>query len=75
MGVYELTTPLFDRVELLMHPDQGGGSSFVVQTTGRDQGVFIQRATIDGVELDQPRLDHDRIVDGGNLVLELGPGS
>jgi predicted alpha-1,2-mannosidase len=72
-GVYEITTPLFDRVELVLHPDGAAGSSFVIETTDRAQGVTIQRATIDGEPLEALRIDHGRILEGGVLVLELGP--
>jgi predicted alpha-1,2-mannosidase len=73
-GVYEITTPLFDRVELLLHPGGASGSSFVIETTGRDQGATILRATVDGEALEAPRIDHERIVAGGTLVLELCSG-
>ena len=70
-GVYELTTPLFDRVELL-HPDTTEGGSFVIQSTGRDQGVTILGASLDGVALDELRIHHGAIAGGGALNIELG---
>ncbi len=71
-GVYEITTPLFDRAELQLHPGAYTGGSFVIETTGREEGVTILRAALDGEDLDPLRIDHDDIAAGGSLVLELG---
>jgi len=71
-GVYELTTPLFDRVELLLHPDRSDSERFVIETTGRDEGVFIQDASLDGSALEVRQLTHARIEQGGTLNISLG---
>jgi len=71
-GIYQITTPLFERVEILPHPGLGATESFVIEATGREQGVAIQRATLNGEPLEQLRLHHDDLMAGGTMTLELG---
>lgn len=71
--VYTLTSPTFDRVELLLHPAHRGGERFAIETrNGGDGRIYIQSATLNGVPLDRAWLRHSEIVAGGELVLEMG---
>ena len=71
-GIYQLTTPLFDRVEILHHPGLAAGESFEIQSGGREAGVAIQSASLNGESLEEPRIHHARLLEGGTLDLELG---
>lgn len=65
---YYITTPIFDRATLHLP-----GGDLVIQADGASQGTrYIHAATFDGAPLDTLWLDHDRIVNGGTLVLTLG---
>ncbi len=71
-GLYELTTPLFDRVELRLHPGRSDAGVFVIETTGRDTGVIIHSASLAGDDLDVWQLTHASIEAGGTLEISLG---
>ena len=68
-GEYVLCSPLFPRVEL--HNGQGG--RLVVETTGIAPGnAYIQSVQLNGREWRSVTIDHDRLVAGGHLRIELG---
>ena len=37
------------------------------------KNVYVQSATLNGKPLDKPWLYHSELVDGGTLILEMGP--
>ena len=50
-----------------------GGKIFEVEAQNcSDKNKFIQSATLNGVELNQPWFDHKDIENGGKLVLVMG---
>ncbi len=72
--VYQVTTPLFERTEIHLHPSFYEGSSFVVEA--KDHGpdnLYIQSARLNGEALSELSIRHEQIVSGGVLELELGP--
>lgn len=71
--VYEITSPIFDRVRI--HLDRRfypGGHFDVVARNNSPENMYIQSATLDGERLDKPWFHHSQLVDGGALTLELG---
>jgi predicted alpha-1,2-mannosidase len=72
--VYEISTPLFDKVVIHLDQNYYPGETFVIETKNRsDKNVYIQSATLDGDPLDKTWFYHEQLADGGKLVLELGP--
>ncbi len=72
-GVYELGSPIFERVELELHPDAGAGRTFVIEAQGAgEEKLYVQSATLNGQALSEPRISHAQIAAGGVLELVMG---
>jgi predicted alpha-1,2-mannosidase len=72
--VYEITTPLFDRITIeLDERFYGGGQFTIVARNNSAENTYIQSARLDGAPLRGPWFYHRQLVDGGTLELELGP--
>jgi len=72
--VYEVTSPVFDRVTI--HLDERyypGGRFEIVTRANSPRNKYIQSATLDGRPLKKPWFYHRELVDGGTLILDLGP--
>lgn len=68
--VYVIGTPLFDRAVLHL-PD---GSTFTVEAVDNSrQNKYIQSATLNSRPLDRAWFTHEDLVNGGNLVYQMGP--
>jgi predicted alpha-1,2-mannosidase len=66
---YVVGTPLFPRAHLKVV-----GGEFTVEAVGvSDENVYVQKATLNGVELTEPRFHHADIHAGCALRLEMGP--
>jgi predicted alpha-1,2-mannosidase len=73
-GVYQLTSPLFDRVTIRLHPAFAEGDTFVIEAVNNDAtNMYIQSATLNGVALDRTWITHGEITAGGTLTFVLGP--
>ena len=71
---YELGSPIFDRATIHLNRRYYKGDTFVIQADNNStENCYIQSATLDGKPLNQPWFYHDQLVDGGTLVLEMGP--
>ncbi|MBN1249260.1 MAG: GH92 family glycosyl hydrolase [Anaerolineae bacterium] len=71
---YELTSPIFDRITIHLHPAYHHGGTFVIETEGNGPGErYIQSATLNGEPLDKPWIHHADFIAGGTLHLVLGP--
>jgi predicted alpha-1,2-mannosidase len=71
--VYQLTSPVFDRITIHLDPKFYSGKSFTIMTKnfGPDR-FYIQSATLNGKPLDRSWITHEEIVKGGTLVYEMG---
>lgn len=70
---YELTAPVFD--EVVIHLDLGykNGRDFVICSQNNKKGnCYIQSAKLNGKPLNRCWIYHRELVEGGELVLELG---
>jgi predicted alpha-1,2-mannosidase len=74
--IYEITTPIFDRVTIHLDPDYYRGGEFVIvakRSSPAGSGpAYIQSATLNGRPLLKPWFYHRELADGGKLELELG---
>jgi hypothetical protein len=68
--VYDITSPIFDRVSITLNRDYYEGRRFEIVTHG--DGEYIQRARLDGRVLDNAWFEHAQLADGGSLHLWLG---
>ena len=70
---YELTAPVFDRVEIVLDRRYAKGRKFVVTTEGNaPDACYIQSATLNGKPYNRCYIDHEDIVRGGELHFVLG---
>ena len=72
--VYEISSPIFDRVTIHLDPQYYPGKQFeIVARNNSAENMYIQSATLDGQPLDRPWFYHRQLVNGGTLELQLGP--
>ncbi|MCV9385271.1 glycoside hydrolase family 92 protein [Reichenbachiella ulvae] len=66
--VYSITSPVFERVTI----DLKNGKQFTIIAEGASKkSKYIQRALINGQEIDSPFISHEQIMSGATLELEL----
>ena len=72
--VYEITTPVFDRITIHLDRQYYPGRRFtIVARNNGPENHYIQSARLDGRPLERPWFYHRDLVDGGTLELQLGP--
>ena len=70
--VYEITSPIFDRVTIHLDPRYYPGGKFVITAQNNSpENAYIQSATLDGKPLERPWFYHRELIDGGSLDLHL----
>ena len=72
--VYEITSPIFDKVTI--HLDKRyypGGKFVIVAKNNSKENMYIQSATLNGRALDKCWFYHSQFAKGGKLELVLGP--
>jgi predicted alpha-1,2-mannosidase len=73
-GIYELGSPLMDKITLNLNPSFAKGKTFtVIAKNNSSQNVYIQSATLNGKPLTRSWISNAEIVAGGRLVLVMGP--
>ena len=71
--VYEITSPIFDRVEIHLDRDYYSGERFVIETENNRPGnIYIQSVTLNGMSLSVPWFRHSQLEKGGMLRIVLG---
>jgi predicted alpha-1,2-mannosidase len=72
--VYELGSPVFNKITIHLNQDYYPGKTFVVETINSSpDNFYIQSATINGDALDRAWLYHETVIKGGKLTLHMGP--
>ena len=72
--IYEIASPLFERVEIDLGGRYGRGETFVIEAKDASRkNKYVQRATINGKELKTFYFDASELLNGGELILEMGP--
>jgi len=70
MPYYVIGSPVFEETSLSLT----NGNTFSIQANNNsDENRYIQSASLNGETLDRSYLLHEEIVQGGELVLEMGP--
>lgn len=69
---YELSAPVFERIEINLDEKYYSGKKFVISVLNNDpKNVYINNVSLNGKELDRLWIYHDELISGGELVLEL----
>ena len=72
--LYEIVSPVFDKITIELDADYYPGGNFVIETTGNGaDNLYIQSASLDGKPLNKAWFYHKDLIDGGSLKLEMGP--
>jgi putative alpha-1,2-mannosidase len=70
----DLTGPLFDRIKIQLDPRYYPGGEFVIETRNQSkENMYIRSVSLNGKELNEPRISFRDIVKGGKLVYEMEP--
>lgn len=71
---YEITSPVFERIEFSLDPTYASGKSFIIETHNNSpQNIYIQSARLNGQPYARSFLTHADLAGGGKLELEMGP--
>ncbi|RIJ50537.1 alpha/beta fold hydrolase [Maribellus luteus] len=72
--VYQISSPIFDKITIQADPKVKDGKAFVIKAKNLSKdNHFIQSATLNGEPINRCWIKHDEIAKGGELVLEMGP--
>ena len=72
--IYEIASPLFERVEIDLGGKYGRGDTFVIEANDASRiNKYVQSAILNGQELDTFYFDASELLNGGTLILEMGP--
>jgi predicted alpha-1,2-mannosidase len=70
---YEITSPVFSRIELKLDPHYAKGKTFIVTAQNNSpKNIYIQSAKLNGKVLNRCWIDHRELVAGGKLELMMG---
>jgi predicted alpha-1,2-mannosidase len=73
-GTYQIGSPLFERITILLNPDSYRGDTFTIEAVDNSaENLFLQSAGLNGDPLDRTWITHEEIVRGGVLRLQMGP--
>ena len=68
--IYQLCSPIFDKVQM----NVGDGKVFTILTKNNSkENLYIQSATLNGKAYNASYIHHDDIINGSELVFEMGP--
>lgn len=71
--IYEIGSPIFDKVIIKLNKDYYSGEEFVIETKNNSsQNRYIQSANFNGEKLNQSWFYHKELIKGGRLFLEMG---
>jgi putative alpha-1,2-mannosidase len=70
---YEITSPIFDKVTIHLHPAYCKGKTFEIKTYNNSkENCYIQRAVFNGKSFGNVQIGHEDLANGGVLELWLG---
>ncbi len=69
-----LTSPLFNKITINLDENYYSGKKFVLEARNNSkENIYIQSATFNNKQLNDVRIKFEDIVNGGLLILEMGP--
>lgn len=70
---YEISSPIFNKITFNLNPKYYSGEKFTIEARNNSaSNVYIQSAQLNGKALDRPWMFHETVVNGGNLILNMG---
>jgi putative alpha-1,2-mannosidase len=71
--IYQISSPIFDKVTIKLDENIYKGKEFVIKTKNlNNENYYIQSATLNGKPLNRSWISHDEIIKGGELVFVMG---
>lgn len=71
--MYEITSPIFDKITIKLDNRYYSGKEFVIETKNNSpENIYIQKVTLNGKPLDSFKFPHSELAKGGKLIIELG---
>jgi len=71
---FQLGSPIFDKVTIQLDPKYYKGKELVIETKNNaKEHVFVQSVSFNGMKVDNCWIDRGNLMNGGKLVLEMGP--
>ncbi|MEN8202763.1 MAG: GH92 family glycosyl hydrolase [Bacteroidota bacterium] len=71
---FQLGSPLFDRITIKLDPGYYEGRELVIHAVSNSpENIYIQSAEFNGESLGKNWIYRNRLLNGGKLVLEMGP--
>ncbi|MDO1451396.1 GH92 family glycosyl hydrolase [Rhodocytophaga aerolata] len=72
--IYEIGSPLFEKAVIDLGSRYGRGKTFTIEARNTSrENVYVQKATLNGKELNTFWFKASDLLKGGSLVLEMGP--
>lgn len=72
--LYEIGSPLFEKVEINLGGRYGRGECFAIEARNTSRlNMYVQSATLNGMPLADFKFPASELLKGGSLVLEMGP--
>jgi predicted alpha-1,2-mannosidase len=72
--LYEIGSPIFDRVTIKLDPAYFPGGEFIIETIDNsDTNRYVQKIELNGKPVGQSQIRHSDLVGGGMLRLYMGP--
>ena len=72
--IYEIGSPVFEKITIHLDDKYYPGGKFIIEAKNvSSDNRYIQSATLDDKPLNKPWFYHSDLVDGGKLVLKMGP--
>ena len=72
-GIYQITSPVFNKVEVQLDPAYCSGKTFTIEAHNNSpQNIYIQKAELNGQSFNRSWIHHRDIARGGTLKLWLG---
>lgn len=72
--IYEIGSPIFPKVTIDLGSQYGRGETFTIEASNVSrENKYVQRATLNGNELQNFWFPASELLKGGKLVLEMGP--
>jgi len=71
---YDLSSPLFRKIVINLDKKYYNGNTFTIKTINNsEKNIYIQSALLNGKPLNTPFISHTDLVNGGELIFEMGP--
>jgi predicted alpha-1,2-mannosidase len=72
-GLYQITSPVFERIEILLDSEYHTGKTFTIHAHNNSpENIYIQSAELNGRPLKRLEISYDAITAGGVLELTMG---